>query len=80
MKKVAIVTGAGGGIGRASALALVAAGWHVALAGRRSDAHRRTGPPWGRRGLYEFAAAATIALPVGGRSGVLRESAPKCAA
>ncbi len=42
MKKVAIVTGAGSGIGRASALALVAAGWHVALAGRRADALEAT--------------------------------------
>ncbi len=42
MKKVAIVTGAGSGIGRASALALIAAGWHVALAGRRADALQAT--------------------------------------
>jgi NAD(P)-dependent dehydrogenase (short-subunit alcohol dehydrogenase family) len=33
--KVAIVTGAGSGIGRAVSLALLAAGWSVALAGRR---------------------------------------------
>ena len=38
MNKVAIVTGAGSGIGRASALALLNAGYHVALAGRRKDA------------------------------------------
>jgi NAD(P)-dependent dehydrogenase (short-subunit alcohol dehydrogenase family) len=38
MKKVAIVTGAGSGIGRATAIALLHAGWHVALAGRREDA------------------------------------------
>ena len=42
MKNVAIVTGAGSGIGRASALALVTAGWHVALAGRRADALEAT--------------------------------------
>src|SRR5215470_16711953 len=38
---VAIVTGAGSGIGRACALALLADGWSVALAGRRADALER---------------------------------------
>ncbi|NTV85195.1 MAG: SDR family oxidoreductase [Burkholderiaceae bacterium] len=32
---IAIVTGAGSGVGKAAALALLAEGWHVALAGRR---------------------------------------------
>ena len=36
--KVAIVTGAGSGIGKASALALLREGWAVVLAGRRKDA------------------------------------------
>ncbi len=36
--KIAIVTGAGSGIGRASAVALLKAGYSVALAGRRADA------------------------------------------
>jgi NAD(P)-dependent dehydrogenase (short-subunit alcohol dehydrogenase family) len=38
----AIVTGAGSGVGRAAALALLDAGWHVALAGRRADALAET--------------------------------------
>lgn len=37
MSKIAIVTGAGTGIGRAAALALLKDGWHVALAGRRAE-------------------------------------------
>ena len=35
--RIAIVTGAGSGIGRAAALALLADGWSVALAGRRAE-------------------------------------------
>lgn len=37
MPKVAIVTGAGSGIGRAVSLALLKSGWSVALAGRRRE-------------------------------------------
>jgi len=40
--KVAVVTGAGSGIGRAVALGLVAAGYDVVLAGRRADALNAT--------------------------------------
>jgi NAD(P)-dependent dehydrogenase (short-subunit alcohol dehydrogenase family) len=36
-KGVAVVTGAGSGIGKASSLALLAAGWRVVLAGRRAE-------------------------------------------
>ncbi|MGW2839455.1 SDR family oxidoreductase [Streptomyces sp. NPDC001493] len=38
MSGVAVVTGAGSGLGRAAALALLGAGWTVVLAGRRPDA------------------------------------------
>ena len=40
--RVAIITGAGSGIGRAAALNLLADGWSVALAGRRQDALEET--------------------------------------
>ena len=40
--KIAVVTGAGSGVGRASALALLADGWTVALVGRRADALEET--------------------------------------
>ena len=37
MQKIAIVTGAGTGIGKAVVLALLKEGYSVALAGRRAD-------------------------------------------
>lgn len=40
--RVAIITGAGSGIGRASALNLLKTGWSVALVGRRADALEET--------------------------------------
>lgn len=39
---IAVVTGAGSGIGRHTALALLEAGWAVALAGRRAEPLRET--------------------------------------
>ena len=50
--RIALVTGAGSGIGRAVSLALQAAGYSVVLAGRRSDALEQT---------------AASAAPAGGR-------------
>ncbi|HVZ07734.1 SDR family oxidoreductase [Rhodopila sp.] len=46
--RIAVVTGAGSGIGRASALNLLKSDWDVVLAGRRKDALEETagmGPP-----------------------------------
>src|SRR5690349_3324093 len=51
--KIALVTGAGSGIGRASALALQAAGYSVVLAGRRAAELEKT---------------ASMAAPSGGRT------------
>ena len=42
MSKVAVVTGASSGIGKACALALLADGWQVVLVGRRADALETT--------------------------------------
>lgn len=41
-KKVAVITGAGSGIGRAVAVKLHGAGYHVVLAGRRADGLKET--------------------------------------
>jgi NAD(P)-dependent dehydrogenase (short-subunit alcohol dehydrogenase family) len=40
--KIAVVTGAGSGVGRATVLKLVALGWQVALVGRRAEALAET--------------------------------------
>lgn len=42
MDKIAIVTGAGSGVGRACAMRLVKEGWRVALVGRRAEALEET--------------------------------------
>lgn len=42
MSKVAVVTGAGSGVGRATALKLVAQGWNVVLIGRTEETLRAT--------------------------------------
>jgi NAD(P)-dependent dehydrogenase (short-subunit alcohol dehydrogenase family) len=42
MNKTAVVTGAGSGVGQATALALAKQGWQVAILGRRADALQET--------------------------------------
>ena len=48
--KIAIVTGAGSGIGRATALALLREGYSVVLAGRRPEALEQTAATAGPAG------------------------------
>ena len=55
--KIAVVTGAGSGIGRASALALLEDGWTVVLAGRRADMLEETAE------LANAPAPRTLAVP-----------------
>jgi NAD(P)-dependent dehydrogenase (short-subunit alcohol dehydrogenase family) len=57
-RKIALVTGAGSGIGRAVAVALLRRDYHVVLAGRRADALHAT-----VRQAGDVAAARSLAVP-----------------
>lgn len=61
--KSAIVTGAGSGIGKASALALLKDGWSVALAGRRADALEETKEEAGADGDRALAVPTDVTDP-----------------
>ena len=61
--KVAIVTGAGSGVGRGAALALLAQGYSVALAGRREDALAETIAEAGSDGPRAIAITTDITKP-----------------
>jgi NAD(P)-dependent dehydrogenase (short-subunit alcohol dehydrogenase family) len=61
--KFAAVTGAGSGVGKRSALALLADGWSVALAGRRADALQSTVDDAGEAGARALAIPTDVADP-----------------
>jgi NAD(P)-dependent dehydrogenase (short-subunit alcohol dehydrogenase family) len=61
--RVALITGAGSGVGRATALAFLAAGWQVALAGRRADALAATIAQAGDRGHAALAVPTDVGNP-----------------
>ena len=61
--KVALVTGAGSGIGRACALALAQAGFQVVLAGRRADALQETIAEAGELGARLLAVPTDVGDP-----------------
>ena len=61
--KVAVVTGAGSGIGRATALAFLKDGWRVALVGRRRDALDESIRAAGDLGNSALAVPADVADP-----------------
>ena len=62
-ERFALVTGAGSGIGRASALALARAGWHVALAGRRREPLEETAGEIKALGRRAIAAPSDVSDP-----------------
>jgi NAD(P)-dependent dehydrogenase (short-subunit alcohol dehydrogenase family) len=61
--RVAIVTGAGSGIGKASALALLEDGYHVALAGRRKEMLERVAAEAGAAGARALVVPTDVADP-----------------
>lgn len=63
MKKIALVTGAGTGIGKASALALLRAGYGVVLAGRRAELLDKAIADAGDLGAHALAVPANVADP-----------------
>ncbi|MCA8926769.1 MAG: SDR family oxidoreductase [Alphaproteobacteria bacterium] len=63
--KYALITGAGSGIGRYSALALLQDGWHVALSGRRVEALDETVALAGADGARALPIPSDVSSPEG---------------
>ena len=76
--KVAVVTGAGSGIGRACVLALAKAGYAVVLAGRRADALQRVAEQAGGGALLALGLStpAAGAAAAGAMAGAVAVHAP----
>ncbi|HEX5271608.1 MAG TPA: SDR family NAD(P)-dependent oxidoreductase, partial [Gemmataceae bacterium] len=61
--KIALVTGAGSGIGRAASVALLREGYSVVLAGRRADALAQTVAAAGPNGTRALAVPTDVGDP-----------------
>ena len=68
MNRIALVTGAGSGIGRACAIALLNAGYHVVLAGRRAQALQQTIDEAGAAGSRALAVPTDVTDPASVRA------------
>ncbi len=67
-KSVALITGAGSGVGRATSLAFLNAGWNVVLAGRRADALAATVAKAGDKGSAALAVPTDVGNPLSVRA------------
>jgi NAD(P)-dependent dehydrogenase (short-subunit alcohol dehydrogenase family) len=70
---VAVVTGAGSGIGRCIAQALLAAGWRVAVSGRRENALKETVAGAAAESVLVFPADVTVPASVADLFGSVRD-------
>ena len=74
-ERFALVTGAGSGVGKASALALARTGWHVALTGRRRELLEETAGEVKALGRRALALPADVADPEAVRALFARSNA-----